>query len=137
MIRVLIFGAFDLLHEGHKFFVQKAREYGDYVIASVARDGYIRRFKGRDPAHPEKERVKALQESGFVDAVCLSDEQIGSFDVIRRENPDVICLGYDQESLRNSLEYWLASNAVKIKVFVLPPFEEKTYKTSFLIEKMK
>ena len=134
MKRVLIFGVFDLLHEGHKYFLKKSREYGDFLIVSVARDSYVIAHKGRTPQHDETQRIKALEDSGLADLIVLSDPEIGSYNVIERTMPNVICIGYDQDKLKANLISWISAKALKIKVLTIAPYKEDTYKTSYLID---
>ena len=134
MVRILIFGVFDLLHEGHKFFIRKSREHGDYLIASVARDSYVKKYKDRTPVHNQEERMKGLKDTGLVDEAVLSDESIGSFEIIRKMNPDCICIGYDQHSLHKKLSDWIVENKRDISIAVIPPFREDTFKTSHLLK---
>ena len=45
MKKVMVFGTFDGLHEGHLDFFRQAREYGDYLIVAVARDVNVKKIK--------------------------------------------------------------------------------------------
>jgi len=47
--KVLVFGTFDGLHEGHKNFFKQAREFGDFLVVVVGRDSTIVKTKGRPP----------------------------------------------------------------------------------------
>ena len=74
MIKVLVFGTFDGLHEGHKNLLTQAREFGDYVIAVIARDSTVLQNKGKTPKYDEQTRKKALEESGLVNEAVLGQE---------------------------------------------------------------
>ena len=43
MKRVLIFGTFDGIHEGHLNLFKQAKKYGDYLIVVVGRDENIKK----------------------------------------------------------------------------------------------
>ena len=45
----MTFGSFDILHEGHKHYLQEAKSFGDYLVVIVARDENIIRFKAIGP----------------------------------------------------------------------------------------
>src|SRR5438046_2920807 len=102
--KVLVFGTFDGLHEGHKDFFKQAKEYGDpeinssnlngasYLVVVVGRDSTIVKTKGRPPKFGEQERLKAVQESGLVDEARLGNENMSPYVVVKEVNPDVICL---------------------------------------------
>jgi len=119
MKKVLVFGTFDLLHEGHVSFFRQVARMGDRVIASVSRDEYVRRWKGKNPNHPEHVHLKRLLDRGLVAEAHLSDPAIGTYALVQRINPDVICLGYDQDRLKDSLEAWMESERVHIPIRVM------------------
>jgi FAD synthetase len=40
-MKVMIFGTFDLLHEGHQFFIREAKKVGGQLIIVLAHDQTI------------------------------------------------------------------------------------------------
>lgn len=104
---MLAFGTFDALHSEHRYFLGRAKSLGHRLVVSLARDEFVRSFKGKIPKYNEDERLARLRASGLVDRVCLSDPVPGSFDILSRVKPDLICLGYDQDSLEENLRNWL------------------------------
>ena len=122
MITVLVFGTFDRLHKGHVRFLGEARRYGDRLVALVSRDEFVRAFKGKEPRYPQDERCRRLVARGLVDEACLSDPVPGSYESVLRVDPEVICLGYDQDRLRESLAQWLAGGSLDVRVEVLEYF---------------
>ena len=135
MNRVLVFGTFDVIHPGHINFLKQAREKGDFLIASVARDEFVAVNKRRKPIHGETERLKAVLGDGLVDEAYLSDPVPGTYSLIKRFKPDVICIGHDQEELKKNLEAWLNVNKLNIKTVTLKPFMPEKYKSSKFHEK--
>ncbi len=133
--RVLVFGTFDLLHEGHRYFLNEARRFGNTLIAVIARDDFVLRRKGHLPSAPIDERTTVLKEAGLVDEIFPADETIGSYHILRTALPDVICLGYDQKELKSNLEAWLEEHHKPLEIHVLPPFREDVYKTTLLRRK--
>ena len=107
MKTVLVFGTFDSLHAGHLYFLSQARGWGKRLVVSVARDEFVISVKGKTPEHGERSRIDRLRESGLADEVYLSDPVPGSYGILRKVRPDLICLGYDQEALEESLRSWL------------------------------
>ncbi len=95
MGRVMVFGSFDPLHEGHRSLFRQARRHGDELVAVVARDASIRRIKGRAPRAAEEERRHAIQAEPLVDRAVLGDLE-DFLKVVVDEAPDVVILGYDQ-----------------------------------------
>ena len=64
MIKIMVFGTFDIFHEGHKNFLKQAREYGDYLIVVVARDETVEKVKKRLPQNDENSRLEIIEKSG-------------------------------------------------------------------------
>jgi cytidyltransferase-like protein len=104
---VLVFGTFDGLHEGHRYFLRRARSLGDRLVVSLSRDEFVRAFKAKSPRHDETQRRLRLEASGLADAVHLSDPVPGSYDILAKTRPDIVCLGYDQDALEGNLRRWL------------------------------
>jgi len=129
---VLVFGTFDVVHPGHRYFLQQARTRGDRLVASIARDSFVARFKGKRPVHDELARLHHVLDTGLVDEAFLSDEETGTFSVIARVKPDVICLGHDQEALRENLLAWMKRKGERAAVETLDALEPGRYKSSIL-----
>ena len=132
MRTVLVFGTFDVIHPGHRFFLKQARGRGDRLVAAIARDAFVAAFKGRRPVHDENERLRHVLDTGLVDQALLSDEEPGTYGVIERARPEVICLGHDQEALRANLAAWLQAHGLRIEVETLEALEPHRYKSSIL-----
>lgn len=132
MKKVLVFGAFDVIHPGHIDFLKQAREHGDYLVVSIARDSYIKEWKGKVPIHTEVQRRQYVIETGLVDEAVLGDEVPGTYSLVRRLRPDVVCLGYDQDLFREDITAWLERNAPDTEVATLRPYKPETYKSSKL-----
>ncbi len=73
----------------------QARKYGDYLIAVIARDKNVKKVKGKLPCQNEKKRLK--QVSKHVDKAVLG-YIYDKMRVIKKYNPDIICIGYDQDA---------------------------------------
>lgn len=132
-IRVMVFGVFDLLHPGHINFLEQARKLGDTLIVSVARDINVERKKGYSPVFGERERKAALKALRLVDKVILGGLE-DPWRHIKRENPDVVALGYDQHAYLTSnevgrLQQELKKYGVGARVVRLKAFRPKKFKT--------
>ena len=75
MKKVIAFGSFDILHEGHKHYLNEAKGYGDYLIVVVARDSNILRFKGRKPRNDENYRLEQVKKLELVDEAVLGHKE--------------------------------------------------------------
>ncbi|MDC7220114.1 MAG: EamA family transporter [Spirochaetales bacterium] len=131
MKKVMVFGTFDTLHRGHLFFLGNARNKGDYLMAVVARDRTVDELKGRKPLHDYEERIQRLEKSGLVDKTLPSDETRGSWKVIQKERPDLICLGHDQNRMEESLRSWLSGQQdYNPEIIILPSYKRHLYSST-------
>jgi len=131
MITIMCFGSFDVLHPGHLYFLKKAKSLGDKLIVVVARDSTINQVKGKEPKYHEKERVEHVRDLKIADRVMLGYET-DKYEVIEEINPDVIALGYDQNSFADKLKEEMAKREMNPKIVRLAAYKEDIYKSSKL-----
>ena|SRR3989344_2137501 len=129
--RAIIFGVFDGIHDGHRDLFRQAKEYAEELVAIVGRDSASVQWKGKKPRHSEQERLSLVLNEELVDHAVLGDEEQSTYRVLRELQPDVICLGYDQEALAGDLKPWLQSNGKSTPLILLKPFKPETYHNSF------
>lgn len=130
----MVFGTFDMLHEGHLDLFRQARALSEDVrlIVSVARDSAVARVKGVAARHPEDERLARVRACTLVDEAVLGDES-GYIAHISAARPDIIALGYDQEGeYVHSLEEDLRKAGLAPRIVRLKPHMPDVYKTSKL-----
>lgn len=97
--KILVFGTFDLLHPGHRYFLNQAKKQGDYLVVVVARDKNVLKQKGYLPKQDEKTRLKNIKELDYVNEAYLGEKDLRKREkIIKKVNPDIICLGYDQKA---------------------------------------
>lgn len=88
-------GCFDILHVGHKRYLEQASSLGDIFVIGVNTDASVKRLKGPDrPVNTEQDRIELLSAFGFVDYVVLFDEDT-PFELIKALQPDVLVKGGD------------------------------------------
>ena len=97
MRSVMVFGSFDPLHEGHRSLFRQANRHGEELIVVVGRDSTITKIKGETPKTKEEKRRQKVAEEPLVDKAILGDTQ-DYLKVVVKECPDVIILGYDQQT---------------------------------------
>lgn len=134
MMRVMVFGTFDMIHAGHEDLFRQARMLSDkpYLIVSVARDTVVERIKSARPRHSENERRVLAAAHPLVDEVVLGD-LAGYLPHIIKARPDIIALGYDQEGeYVRDLERDLKSAGLAVRVVRLKAFSPDMYKTAKL-----
>lgn len=147
MKKVLVFGTFDGLHDGHLDFFRQALRYAQsklapqgklqniekpYLIVVVGRDSTVQRTKNRLPKFNENERLKAVQECEFVNEARLGNEGNNPYKVIEEIKPDIICLGYDQTHFTEKLAEKIKGMGLSIKIERLNAFEPEKYHSSII-----
>lgn len=125
MRKVMAFGTFDLLHKGHLYYLQSAKQQGDFLIVVVARDKNVAKFKGKAPIEDETKRLANIKKLEFVDTAVLGSPD-DMYSVIDKAAPDIVCLGYDQKSL--NLELMRPS----VKIVRIDAYKPEKYKSSVL-----
>jgi len=132
MKKVLVFGTFDIFHEGHKDFLRQAKEQGDFLRVVVARDSTVENVKKQKPLNSEWQRLQMIEASGLANEVVLGSPD-DKYKVIEEYRPDIICLGYDQQFFVEGLDDKLRQLGLhKTKVVRLAAFEPEKYKSSIL-----
>lgn len=130
MKTVLVFGTFDVIHPGHEYFLNQSATYGDRLVAVIARDVFVNKNKDKNPVHNQDERIEHIINSGLVDDACLSDSVTGSFNVVSKINPQVICFGHDQIKLTESFNQWLSKNKIEIEIVIIEPYKRDKYSST-------
>ncbi|HWQ99326.1 MAG TPA: adenylyltransferase/cytidyltransferase family protein [Candidatus Methylomirabilis sp.] len=131
MTTALVIGTFDGLHKGHEDYFRQAKAYGDRVVAVVARDRTVLDVKGQLPRMNEELRRAAVDAHPFVDFAVLGYED-DKLRAVCEQKPDVVVLGYDQQSFTDSLEERLCDRGLRCRVVRAEPFEPGVYKSSLL-----
>jgi cytidyltransferase-like protein len=117
--RVLIFGTFDGYDAGHQFVVSEASKKGTELIVAVARDAHVQHLKQKDPKWNEIERMNRVKQDPLVTSVVLSDQNLGSYQILDEQKPDVIVLGFDQSALKSDLVRWMHEQNRNIPIEIL------------------
>jgi len=127
----MVFGTFDIFHPGHVNFLRQARKYGDYLIVIIARDKTVLNIKKSLPRYQEKKRLAEIIKSNLTDKAVLGSLR-DKYQVVKKYQPAVICLGYDQKNFINQLAEKLKQFKLKTKIVRLKPYRPKIYKSSKL-----
>jgi FAD synthetase len=143
-LRVFIAGTFDGLHYGHLSLFKFARRAGEklarkqgrtgvHLSVVIARDDSVLRIKGRASLHTQAERRDLVAALRYVDDAFVGyrDNFVRS---VRRAQPDIIVLGYDQSS---AWEEVLRRSGVELPVVRCPAFKPRRLKSSMLREDLR
>ena len=136
-LRIFVAGTFDGLHAGHLSLFAFARRRGAVMARRigrqgvrlsvvVARDESVDRIKGRAPHHTQDERRSLVGALRLVDEAFVGyrDSFLKS---VRRVNPDLIALGYDQSV---SWEEVLRLAGITVPVLRAPEYRGHRLKSS-------
>ncbi len=129
MKSVMVFGTFDLLHEGHLYLFKEAKKYGDALIVVVARDTSVRKIKGFSPHQNELQRLEKVKACSGVDKALLGYED-DFYKVIEEHKPAVLCFGYDQD--KQNIEVEVKKRKIKAEIITLTAFEPEKFKSSLM-----
>ena len=110
---VLCHGVFDLLHVGHIYHFEEAKEHGDLVIVSVTPDKYVNKGPNR-PAFNEENRLRALAALQVIDYVVLNKFPTATT-IIKELKPNIYCKGKDYKFHKDDITGEIKNeiNAVK------------------------
>lgn len=114
--KAMIFGVFDGLHDGHIFFIEKAKEMCKNLVVVVTPDIVVSKLKNRLPLNTEDERILKLK-TRFPDLnIVMGDQKLNSWKILDLQNPDLIILGYDQKEISDALMSIKSSHDFDIKI---------------------
>ena len=73
MVKVITYGTYDLLHQGHINLLKRAKELGDYLIVGVTNDSFDRDRGKLNVRNNVLERVEAVKATGLADQIIIED----------------------------------------------------------------
>ena len=97
MKKVITYGTYDLLHQGHINLLKRAKALGDYLIVGVTNDNFDRE-RGKLNVHNNVlERVDAVRATGLADQIIIEDYVGQKIDDIQKYEVDIFAIGSDWE----------------------------------------
>jgi FAD synthetase len=113
-------------------FFRQARKEGDYLIAVATPDHIVQHLKGHSPKFNIAERLDRLKEVDEVDEVVIGDKALGTWEIVKKYQPEVIALGYDQGALKLNLETNYDKLGCKPVIKTMQSYEPDQYHSSIL-----
>lgn len=95
MKKVITYGTYDLLHQGHINLLRRAKELGDYLIVGVTNDNFDRERGKLNVCNNVLERVEAVKATGLADQIVIEDYFGQKIDDIQRYDVDIFAIGSD------------------------------------------
>ena len=97
MKKVITYGTYDLLHQGHINLLRRAKELGDYLIVGVTNDNFDRERGKLNVTDNVLERVEAVKATGLADQIIIEDYFGQKIDDIQKYDVDIFAIGSDWE----------------------------------------
>lgn len=97
MKKVITYGTYDLLHQGHINLLRRAKELGDYLIVGVTSDSFDRGRGKLNVRNNVLERVAAVKATGYADEIIIEDYVGQKIDDIQKYDIDIFAIGSDWE----------------------------------------
>lgn len=95
MVKVITYGTFDLLHEGHYRLLQRAKQLGDYLIVGVTSEEYDQARGKLNVMDSLMTRIENVKKTGFADEIIVEESQGQKFRDIKKYNIDIFTVGSD------------------------------------------
>lgn len=97
MKKVITYGTYDLLHQGHINLLRRAKELGDYLIVGVTSDSFDLGRGKLNVCNNVLERIEAVRQTGYADEIIIEDYLGQKIDDIQRYDIDIFAIGSDWE----------------------------------------
>lgn len=97
MKKVITYGTYDLLHQGHINLLKRAKELGDYLIVGVTSDSFDKERGKLNVRNNVLERVEAVKATGYADKIIIEDYVGQKIDDIQKYDVDIFAIGSDWE----------------------------------------
>lgn len=93
--KVITYGTFDMIHQGHLNILKRAKVLGDYLIVGVTSDDFDSRRGKINVQQSMMERVEGVKETGLADQIIIEEYEGQKIDDINRLGVDVFAIGSD------------------------------------------
>lgn len=95
MKKVITYGTFDLLHQGHINLLRKAKALGDYLIVGVTSENYDL-YRGKlNVKQTVSERIENIKSTGLADEIIVEEYEGQKIDDIVQRKVDIFAIGSD------------------------------------------
>lgn len=95
MKKIITYGTFDLLHNGHINILKQAKALGDYLIVGVTTDKYDKE-RGKLNIHRSLiQRIEDVRNTGYADEIIIEEYEGQKIDDILKYNIDTFVIGSD------------------------------------------
>ena len=110
MIKVITYGTFDLLHEGHIRLLRRAKALGDYLIVGVTSDVFDQSRGKINVVQSLSERMQAVKDLKIADEIIVEEYEGQKIDDIKRYGVDIFAIGSDWTGKFDYLKQYCQDN---------------------------
>lgn len=95
MKKVITYGTFDLLHNGHINILRRAKEMGDYLIVGVTSEDYDYNRGKLNVSQSLMERIENVKKTGYADEIIVEEYFGQKIADIQKYNINTFVIGSD------------------------------------------
>ena len=95
MKKVITYGTYDLLHQGHINLLKRAKALGDYLIVGVTTDNFDLERGKMNTCNNVMERIEAVKATGIADQIVIEEYKGQKIDDIQKYGVDIFAIGSD------------------------------------------
>lgn len=95
MKKVITYGTFDLLHEGHYRLLERAKALGDYLIVGVTSEAYDKSRGKLNVVDSLATRIENVRKTGFADEIIVEEAPGQKVQDAKKYNIDIFTVGSD------------------------------------------
>lgn len=95
MKKVITYGTFDHIHQGHLNILKNAKKLGDYLIVGITSDNFDMKRGKINVDQSLCERIQNVKETGLADEIIVEEYEGQKIDDIIKYNVDIFTVGSD------------------------------------------
>ncbi len=95
MKRVITYGTYDLLHEGHYRLLKRAKDLGDYLIVGVTTENYDDSRGKLNVQERLMQRIENVKATGLADEIIIEEYEGQKVNDILKYDIDIFAIGSD------------------------------------------
>lgn len=95
MKKVITYGTFDLLHEGHYRLLERAKALGDYLIVGVTSEAYDKARGKLNVVDSLATRIENVKKTGFADEIIVEESSGQKVQDVKKYQIDIFTVGSD------------------------------------------
>ncbi len=95
MTKVITYGTFDLLHEGHYRLLERAKALGDYLIVGVTSESYDKARGKLSVVDSLAVRIENVKKTGFADEIIVEESPGQKVQDVKKYQVDIFTVGSD------------------------------------------